>query len=155
MATQEGYVNGVGWFYDHPPFFQRMVDAERETMFLPERAQLAEQTSAFEQMKKELKGVTQQADKEEKEKPSLLLPEKGCPAPQQTEYKPGMPIESICPSPESQQATRTNSPSARLRRSSPGAPAIRHRSRRLCRCASITSEKVFGTDRGSSGMKDV
>ena len=36
--------------------------------------------------------------------------------PQQTEYKPGMPIESICPSPESQQAKRTNSPSARLRR---------------------------------------
>jgi predicted Zn-dependent protease len=81
MATQEGCVNGVGWFYDHPPFYQRMVDAERETMFLPERGQLAEQTSAFEQMKKELMGVKQQADKEEKDKPSLLLPEKGCPAP--------------------------------------------------------------------------
>ena len=107
MATQEGYVNGVGWFYDHPPFYQRMVDAERETMFLPPKERLAEQSSAFEEMKKELAGVKQQADKEEKDSPSLLLPEKGCPVPQQTEYKPGMPIESVCPSQESQPAPAT------------------------------------------------
>ena len=100
MATKEGYVNGVGWFYDHPPFYQRMVDAEREIRFLPQKERSAEQTSGFEQMKKELAGVTQEAEKDEKNKPSLLLPEKGCPTPQQTEYKPGMPMESICPSQE-------------------------------------------------------
>jgi len=84
-----------------------MVDAERETMFLPPKERLAEQTSAFEEMKKELAGVKQQADKEEKDRPSLLLPEKGCPVPQQTEYKPGMPIESVCPSQETQPAPAT------------------------------------------------
>jgi Zn-dependent protease with chaperone function len=104
MATREGYVNGIGWFHDHPPFYDRMVNAEREIMFLPKKPQLAVQTSAFEQMKKELAGVKQKAEQEAKDKPSLLMPEKGCPAPQMAEYKPGMQIDSICASPDRQAA---------------------------------------------------
>jgi beta-barrel assembly-enhancing protease len=34
MATKLGYVNGVSWFRTHPPFFQRMVQTQREIMFL-------------------------------------------------------------------------------------------------------------------------
>ena len=96
MATREGFVVGIGWFHDHPPFYDRMVNAEREVMFLPKKPQLAVQSSAFEQMKKDLAGVKQKADQEQKNKPSLLMPEKGCPAPQAAEYKPGMQIDSIC-----------------------------------------------------------
>ncbi len=96
MATQEGYVNGASWFRDHPPFYQRMLDAEREIMFLPKKENLVVQSSAFEQMKKELKPVTAKAEAEEKGRPSLLAPEQGCPAPQKIEYKPGEPIETIC-----------------------------------------------------------
>jgi hypothetical protein len=83
-------------------------------MFLPKKPQLAVQSSAFEQMKKELAGVKQKADQEQKDKPSLLMPEKGCPAPQAAEYKPGMQIDSICapdgqpaPAPPSKQKTKS------------------------------------------------
>jgi hypothetical protein len=73
-----------------------MVDAQREIMFLPKKENLVVQSSAFEQMKKELKPVTAKAEAEEKGRPSLLAPEQGCPAPQRIEYKPGEPIETIC-----------------------------------------------------------
>src|SRR5207253_9498263 len=91
MATKEGYVNGLGWFYDHPPFYQRMVDAEREIMFLPKKDNLVKQTTEFGQMKKELTTVTAAAKEEEKNRPSLVAPEQGCPAPEKIEYKPGQP----------------------------------------------------------------
>lgn len=114
MATQEGYVNGVSWFHTHPPFYKRMVAAEREIMFLPKKPEMVVQTSAFEQMKKELSTVKAKADREEKDRPSLLMPEKECPAPQKIEYKPGMPIESICSSsPSSAAGTNKSAPPVR------------------------------------------
>jgi Zn-dependent protease with chaperone function len=97
MATKEGYVNGVSWFRTHPPFYARMVQAQRETMFLPKGGELLVQTTEFEQMKKDLAPVVAAAEKEEKEKPSLLLTkEEGCAPPQKIEYKSGQPIEQIC-----------------------------------------------------------
>lgn len=96
MATHEGYVQGLGWFRTHPPFFQRMVDAEREILFMSPMPEYVVQTSAFEKMKKDLAGVVQQAQKDEKDKPTLMRREKDCPPPEKTEYQPGMPIESIC-----------------------------------------------------------
>jgi predicted Zn-dependent protease len=96
MATHEGYVNGVSWFYDHPPFYQRMVDAEREIAFLPKKPELIENTTAFQEMKKALVPVTARAKSEDTGRPSLLAPEQGCPAPQKLEYEPGKPIETIC-----------------------------------------------------------
>jgi Zn-dependent protease with chaperone function len=97
MATKEGYVNGVSWFRTHPPFYARMVQAQREIMFLPKGHDLLVQTTEFEQMKKDLAPVVAAAEKEEKEKPSLLLTkEEGCAPPQKIEYKPGQPIEQIC-----------------------------------------------------------
>lgn len=97
MATKEGYVNGVSWFRTHPPFYARMVQAQREIMFLPKGRDLLVQTTEFEQMKKDLAPIVAAAEKEEKEKPSLLLTEEeGCAPPQKVEYKPGQPIEQIC-----------------------------------------------------------
>jgi gas vesicle protein len=96
MATTKGYVEGAGWFYDHPPFFERMVEAEREITFLPKKKQFVVQTSEFHDMKKALEGVTAKAKEEEKGKPSLLAPEPGCSAPTKLEYEPGQPIEGIC-----------------------------------------------------------
>ena len=97
MATREGYVNGVSWFRTHPPFYTRMVDAQREIMFLPKGRDLEVQSAEFEQMKKDLAPVVAAADKEEKEKPSLLMTkEEGCAPPKKIEYKPGQPVEQIC-----------------------------------------------------------
>ena len=100
MATKEGYVNGVSWFRTHPPFYQRMVDAQREMMFLPEHGMETVQTSEFEAMKKELAPIAAEAEKEEVGKPSLLMTkEEGCTPPKKLEYKPGQPIEAICLAP--------------------------------------------------------
>lgn len=97
MATKEGYVNGVSWFRTHPPFYERMVQTQREIMFLPRGKDQIVQTSEFLQMKKDLAPIVAEAQKEEKEKPSLLMTkEEGCAPPQKIEYKPGQPIEQIC-----------------------------------------------------------
>jgi len=99
MATREGYVNGASWFRTHPPFYARMVQTKREMMFLPPKAGLIRDSEEFRRMKQELGKVTAQAEEEEKNKPSLLRPVQGCPAPEKLEYKPGEPIEKICPLP--------------------------------------------------------
>ncbi len=99
MATTEGYVNGLSWFRTHPPFYSRMVHSRREIMFLPAKSGLVRQSKGFEEMKRELSKVTAQAADEEKQRPSLLAPVEGCPAPEKIEYKPGQPIEEICPGP--------------------------------------------------------
>jgi beta-barrel assembly-enhancing protease len=99
MATKEGYVNGVSWFRTHPPFYERMVDAEREIMFLPKKPDQVVQTSAFEQMKMELEALEKKNVANGTYKPSLLMPEPGCHEPHKVEYKPGQPIEAICAKP--------------------------------------------------------
>lgn len=97
MATRAGYVNGVSWFRTHPPFFERMVAAKREIMFLPKGGELTVQTSEFLEMKKKLAPIAKQAEKEEMGKPSLLLTkEQGCDPPKKLEYKAGQPIDQIC-----------------------------------------------------------
>ncbi len=96
MATQEGYVNGVSWFRTHPPFYQRMVDAEREILFLPKKSEYIVQTTEFQQMKKRLAKVSKKADKKDKKSPTLTMPEQDCPPPDKIEYVPGQPIEKLC-----------------------------------------------------------
>ena len=100
MATKRGYVNGVSWFRTHPPFFQRMIQTEREIMFLPPKPSATTQTTAFEEMKKELAPIAAKAEKEEIGKPSLLITkEEGCEPPKKLEYKSGQPIEDLCAAP--------------------------------------------------------
>jgi Zn-dependent protease with chaperone function len=97
MATKEGYVNGVSWFRTHPPFYQRMVDAQREIMFLPKGGDQLVETTEFRQMKKDLAPVVAAAAQEEASKPSLLITkEEGCAPPQKIEFAPGQPIDQIC-----------------------------------------------------------
>jgi Peptidase family M48 len=102
IASKEGYINGTSWFRTHPPFYQRMVDAEREIMFLPKKDNLIVQTAAFEEMKAALTKVTAKAAEEEKGRPSLLTAEEGCAAPKKIEYTAGQPIEVLCSSSASQ-----------------------------------------------------
>jgi hypothetical protein len=107
MATSEGYVNGLSWFRTHPPFYQRMVQSKREILFLPPKDGLVENSPEFDAMKAELKKVTAKAEEEEKDRPSLLAPVQGCPAPEKIEYKSGDPIEVLCPDPyDSKSAAR-------------------------------------------------
>jgi Zn-dependent protease with chaperone function len=101
MATREGYVNGVGWFRTHPAFYQRMVETQREILFLPHKSDLVMQTSAFEEMKQKLAPIAAKAEKEEVKKPSLLMTrEEGCEPPKKLEYKPGQQIEELCAMPK-------------------------------------------------------
>jgi Zn-dependent protease with chaperone function len=99
IATRKGYVNGVSWFRTHPPFYQRMVQSQREIEFLPAKAEAIMQTSAFEQMKKDLAPVIAKAEKDDLNKPSLLITrEEGCEVVQKIEYTPDQPIEGLCSS---------------------------------------------------------
>jgi hypothetical protein len=100
IATREGYVNSASWFRTHPPFYQRMVDTRREIMFLPDKPEMIVQTSAFDQMKKELAPIAESAKKEEMGRPSLKITRaEGCEPPKKLEYKPGQPIEELCSAP--------------------------------------------------------
>ncbi|HEY6943780.1 MAG TPA: M48 family metalloprotease [Candidatus Acidoferrum sp.] len=100
IATREGYVNGASWFRTHPPFYQRMVNTRREIMFLPANPNMIVQSSAFEQMKKELAPIAAAANKEEMGKPSLKITrEEGCEPPKRLEYTPGQPVEQLCAAP--------------------------------------------------------
>jgi Zn-dependent protease with chaperone function len=100
MATKQGYVNGVSWFRTHPPFYQRMVNAEREILFMSPKPAYVVQTSAFEAMKKKLEPITATAQKEEIGKPSLRMTrEEGCEPPAKLEYTAGQPIEELCSAP--------------------------------------------------------
>ena len=97
MATKVGYVNGVSWFRTHPPFFERMVEAQREIMYMPKEGERVIQTPEFLQMKRDLAPISAEAQKEEVGKPSLLMTkEEGCTPPKKLEYKPGQPIEQVC-----------------------------------------------------------
>ena len=100
MASKEGYVNGVSWFRTHPPFYERMVQTQREIMFMPRQSERIVQTSEFLKMKQELAPIAAKAEKEEIGKPSLLTTrEEGCKPPPKLEYTPGQPIEDLCARP--------------------------------------------------------
>ena len=100
MATKEGYVNGVSWFRSHPPFYQRMVESQREITYLPKQTNPVANTPEFKAMKEALAKVTVKAEKESKEAPSLLAPEQACPPPSKLVYEADKPIETICGSPQ-------------------------------------------------------
>jgi hypothetical protein len=100
MATDEGYVNSLDWFYDHPPFYERMVDAQREIMFLPKKPHEILNTPQFGEMKKNLAQFLKEekAKKKSGNQPTLFEANSvpGCKAPELIGYKPGQPIEAIC-----------------------------------------------------------
>lgn len=97
MATKEGYVKSVSWFRTHPPFYERMLQARREMMFMPRQREHVNRAAAFRAMKKALAPVAAASRKEELNQPALLMiVEEGCNPPKRTEYKPGQPIEEIC-----------------------------------------------------------
>ncbi len=99
MATKKGYINGVSWFRTHPPFYARMVQTQREIMFLERKPAAIVQTSEFEQMKIQLAPIAAKAEKEEAGAPSLKMTrEEGCEPPKKLEYKPDQPIELLCAS---------------------------------------------------------
>ena len=76
-----------------------MVQSQREIMYFEQKPEAITQTSAFEQMKKDLAPVAAKAEKEEIGKPSLLITkEEGCAPPKKLEYKPDQPIEELCSS---------------------------------------------------------
>ena len=100
IATKEGYVNGVSWFRSHPPFYQRMVESEREIMSLPKQPNQIVNTTGFMAMKQALAKVSVKAEEESKERPSLIAPEQACPAPSKLVYEPDQPIETICSTPQ-------------------------------------------------------
>ncbi len=99
MATKEGDVNGLSWFRAHPPFYQRMVDSQREIMYLGQPEHATVTTTDFKAMKAALTKVSVKAEKDSKKIPTLLAPEEKCPPPSKLLYEPDQPIETICSTP--------------------------------------------------------
>jgi Zn-dependent protease with chaperone function len=79
MASKEGYVEKTSFFRTHPAFYDRIVTAYRESSFLPKQEQAVENTSEFLSVKAHLKKIGENLDKEEKDRPSLIKRELGCP----------------------------------------------------------------------------
>lgn len=52
--AQAGYGPGLSWLRTHPPSYERIANAERETQYLPEKSKAMKQTSSFEDMQNEL-----------------------------------------------------------------------------------------------------
>ena len=108
MATKEGYVNGASWFRSHPPFYQRMVNSQREFTFIGKKPDAIVDSDEFKAMKAALKPVTAKAELEAKDKPSLIAPEQGCPAAAKLIYEADQPIETICAAPQTKLAANTD-----------------------------------------------
>jgi len=107
MATKEGYVNGASWFRSHPPFYQRMVESQREITYLGKKPNVMVDSAEFKAMKAALATVTAKAAEESKDKPSLLAPEQGCPAMTKLIYEADQPIETICAAPQTKLTANT------------------------------------------------
>jgi len=105
IATKEGYVNGASWFRSHPPFYQRMVESQREIIYLGQKPATIVDSNEFKAMKAALAKVTAKAAEEARDKPSLLAPEKGCAPTTKLVYEPDQPIETICAAPRTKLAT--------------------------------------------------
>jgi Zn-dependent protease with chaperone function len=96
MANKEGYVDSMDWFYDHPPFYERMVKSEQEILYLPKRPNEVITTSAFVAMKRELARYMAEKKHELVKIPKHLVLEPGCGAPPTHHYKPSHMIETLC-----------------------------------------------------------
>jgi Zn-dependent protease with chaperone function len=107
MATKEGYVNGTSWFRSHPPFYERMVESEREIMYLPKQPETIVNTSEFKTMKAALAKVSVKAEEDSQTRPKLLAPEQGCLASSKLLYEADKPIETICSTPQITPAVKT------------------------------------------------
>lgn len=86
----------MAWLYNHPPFYERMVDAMREIDSLPKKPSYIAQASAFLKMKKELAPVVAKANREIKKRPSLIPHAKGCLAPRKIKQTAGKDIDDRC-----------------------------------------------------------
>ncbi len=98
LATKVGYVQGVGWFYTHPPFYTRMLDAMREIMFLPKKRHLEINSKAFENMKKALARYTAKHHPKTKARVLPYQRVKGCSEPIKIGYNRKQPIQRLCSS---------------------------------------------------------
>ena len=83
-----------------------MVESERELTYLSKPASAIVTTTGFMTMKEALVKVTASAEKESKQKPSLIGPEQGCPAPTKLVYEADQPIETICSTPQTAPAPK-------------------------------------------------
>lgn len=79
IASKEGYVEKTSFFRTHPAFYDRIVTAYRESSLLPKQEQAVENTSEFLTVKAHLKKIAENLDKEEKDRPTLIKREEGCP----------------------------------------------------------------------------
>jgi predicted Zn-dependent protease len=80
MASQEGYVKSASFFRTHPPFFDRIVTTFSELEFLPPKADLRIDSTAFSAAKERAAALLLKQKVEDKNRPTLHdIPE--CPTP--------------------------------------------------------------------------
>jgi hypothetical protein len=110
IASREGYIRGASWFRTHPPFYERMMHAQREMMYLPKKEKLVVETTEFHRMKKVLAEETRRAAREEEEldrdRPSLRRAEERIECPtvkvkknERDRKATDRKLESLCPLP--------------------------------------------------------
>ena len=99
MATTRGYVDGSSFFRTHPPFYERMVNTQREIMFLPTQDDPVTSSAEFAAMKAELeKMVTLAGEAEEHDAARPSDPVERCGTPDTVGYQPDPTIEALCAS---------------------------------------------------------
>lgn len=103
MATEKGYVTGASWFRTHPPFYERMVSARKEILFIggaPKDAM--KDSNEFQTVKDLLKDYPvplERMDQQNSGRRQVYVPvhTEGCPAPEQARTKEGVQyLEDIC-----------------------------------------------------------
>jgi predicted Zn-dependent protease len=71
MAAEKGYIRSASFFRTHPPFFERIVSTLSEIEYLPKAGDLGITSSAFLQMKTQLKEGLRKEEQRKKDAPSL------------------------------------------------------------------------------------
>lgn len=81
MASEKGYVKSASFFRTHPPFFERILSTVSEIEYLPKNRDLAVDSTAFQQFKKNLKEATKREAVRKEGQPSLRGKEPQCEEP--------------------------------------------------------------------------
>jgi Zn-dependent protease with chaperone function len=84
MASEKGYVKSASFFRTHPPFFERILSTVSEIEYLPKNRDLAIDSTAFQQFKKDLKEAKKRETIRKEGQPSLRGREPQCEEPPRT-----------------------------------------------------------------------
>ncbi|HJZ11572.1 MAG TPA: M48 family metalloprotease, partial [Acidobacteriota bacterium] len=100
MATRKGYVTGASWFRTHPPFYERMVNARKETAYLSQKQEPLVQSDEF----KRIQGILKDLPVPREQMPynrrqagmNVPIRTEGCPPPEEAKSSEVQYLEEVC-----------------------------------------------------------